>query len=329
MISETELEALFENDETIRSKYTLDELKGGQEWVKAFDAQRRYRRQEDRRRLAVRIVGYIFGFVGFYGLPFILFCKLDIVTLLADRWGFGSTLSVFIVFFLCIGLFYFLWEIFFWVSDKTGLHYFMEDWVGFCNPWYPQECDKIRKYKTFPRRERRVLIKELKKELYVFGFFSKMFDEMKRLEKSPDFKEKLEKNPNLKKAYEKFNAVFYPFGKESCESDDEKIWDNYDDEELPSSVEGSIVRINRVIADLVREVDISSRRLTAQPEHASWIGFVLTLEKTSAALELELKDPDKYHKTIQPFLTMAFDVTSKAMNRINDSCNDKRETDTV
>jgi hypothetical protein len=239
------------------------------------------------------------------------------------------TLSAFIGVFLWVGLMYFLVEIFFWVSDKTGLHYFIEDWVNLCNPWYPQDCDKIRKYKTFPRRERRMLIKELKKDLDMFRHLSEAIDKMKEFEKSPDFEEKLEKFPALKKAYEHFNAVLYPFGKESCNSEYEELFDNYDDEELPSSVEGSLVRINRVIANLVEEVDISSRRLIMQPEHASWIGFVLTLEETSAAIELELKDPDNYHKTIQPFLTWVFDITSKAMNRINDSCNDKGETNTV
>ena len=85
-------------------------------------------------------------------------------------------------------------------------------------------------------------------------------------------------------------------------------------------------RINRIIGSLGNEANISSRRLISQPEHASWIGFVLALEETSNKLELELKDIVKYHKSIQPLLIHASNITSNTLNRIIDSGSEKGKT---
>ena len=188
----------------------------------------------------------------------------------------------------------------------------IEDWVVSWDTWDAQQIHNIHKYKTFPRRKRRTLIRDLKKELDVFSNFKKALEMKKELEESPD----------LKKSLDTFNDQLFPFGKEAYDTHDEEL-SLYDDEELPDSVEGSVERINRVISDLVTEADISSRRLINQPEHASWKGFVLTLEITSTELELELKDIAKYHKSIQPWLKLVSDITSKALYRIIDSGNDK------
>lgn len=145
----------------------------------------------------------------------------------------------------------------------------------------------------------------------------------KDFEQSPDFEKKLEEFPNLKKTIDEMNAVFFPFGKEAGDTDDKDLF-CYDDEELLEvlgSVEGGVERINRIINDLVGKADISSHRFTRQPS-ASWKGFVLTLEETTTNLELELKDIAKYHKSIQPLLKLAFDITSKALYRIIGSGND-------
>lgn len=272
---------MLEN-ETIRSKYTRDELeaavKGASEFRDAFDQQLKRRRREDRRRRAVEWAGGIFTFVGINGSFFILLHQFGIFTLLADKCRLGPTLSAWIIVVLWIGFAFLLASTFFWLSDKTGLHYLIEDWVVSWDTWDAQQSHNIHKYKTFPRRKRRTLIRDLKKELDVIT------DNLCRLE----------------------------------EAAAEEAYDS-DDENLSESVE----EINQVIGSLCCEADISSRRLSPQPEHASWIGFVLTLEKTFTNLELELKDIAKYHKSIQPLLKLASNITSKALYRIIDSGNDK------
>jgi hypothetical protein len=63
----SQLDAMLEN-ETIRSKYTRDELeaavKGACKGFDAFNQQLKRRRREDRRRRAVEWIGGIFAFVG-------------------------------------------------------------------------------------------------------------------------------------------------------------------------------------------------------------------------------------------------------------------------
>lgn len=298
-----------ENNEDI-----LNKIGGTQEFMKAFDNDTKRRRREDRRRRAVEWIGGISAFVGINGLFFILEHQLGIFELLFDKWGLGSTLSAWIIVIFWLGFAFLVAEAFFWFSDKTGLHYLIEDWVT----WDAQQSRNVHKYKTFPRRKRRTLIRDLKKELEVFSDLKNALEMKKKLEASPDLKKKLDEFPDVKKALD----TFFPFGKEAFDTGDKEL-SCYDDEELPDSVEGSVERINRVIGDLVEEANISSRRLISQPEHASWIGFVLTLEKTSADIELELKDIAKYHKSIQPWLQLASDITSAAWYRINDFGNDK------
>jgi hypothetical protein len=324
----SQLDAMLEN-ETIRSKYTRDELevavKGAREFGDAFDQQIKRKRREDRRRRVVEWAGGIFTFVGINGSFFILLHQFGIFPLLAEECGLGSTLSAWIIVILWLGFAFLVAEAFYWLSDKTGLHYLIEDWVVSWDTWDAQQSHNIPKYKTFPRRKRRTLIRDLKKELDVFSDFEKALETKKKFEKSPDFEKKLEELPNLKNAFDGFNAALFPSGKEACGTDDEEL-SVYDDEELPNTVEGSLERINRVIGDLVEEANISSRRLISQPEHASWKSFVLTLSKTSFYLELELRDITKYHKSIQPWLQHASDITSAAWYRINDSGNDKGKT---
>ncbi|MBU4371757.1 MAG: hypothetical protein L6300_15735 [Syntrophaceae bacterium] len=263
-------------------------------------------------------IGGISAFVGINGAIIFLFHKTRIIELLIDKWGPGSTLSALVIGVLWCGFAFLVASAFFWLSDKTGLHYLIEDWVLSGGTWDAQQSHSIHKYKTFPRRERRTLIRDLKKELEVFSDFKKALERKKELEESPDLKKKLEEFPDAKKAFD----TFFPFGKEAFDTDDKEL-SCYDDEELPDSVEGSMERFNRIIGNLAEEADISSRRLISQPEHATWKGFVLTLKKTSTNLELELKDIAKYHKSIQPLLILASKITSQALYRIIDSGNDK------
>lgn len=319
-------EALFEID-AIRAKYnTLDELKaalkGAREFNDAFNRQWNSRRRENRRRFVVKLIGGTFALVGFWGSVFVFIGPFELIF---NEWGLGHSLSAVIRFILAFGFPFLVWITFLWFSDKTGFHYLIEDSVVSWDTWDVQQTNNIQQFKTFPRRKRSGLIRDVKRELDVFSDIREALQMKKDFEQSPDFDKKLEEFPDLKKAFDELNAAFFPFGKQAGDTDDEEL-SCYDDEELPGSVEGSVERINRVIADLVEEADISSRRLISQPEHASWKGFVLTLEKTSTDLELELKDTAKYHKSIQPLLKLAFDITSKALYRIIDSGNDKEKT---
>jgi hypothetical protein len=146
----------------------------------AFDLERKRRRREESRRRAVEWTGGIITFVGINGSFFILLHKLGIFTLLTDRWGLGSTLSAWIIVVLWIGFAFLLALTFFWISDKTGLHYLIEDWIVSWDTWDVQQSDNIRRYRSFPRRARSRLIRELKKEL------REITDQLYRLECEAD-----------------------------------------------------------------------------------------------------------------------------------------------
>ena len=262
----SQLEVELEN-EAIGSEYTLDELKpmvkGVQEFMNTFRSDMKRRSREDRRCLAVEWIGGIFGFLVFWGL-FIIFSHQIRFFQLLDEWGLSHTLVMLIYGAFIFGYAFLLASTFFWLSDKTGLHYLIEDWVV-----------SFHKYKKFPRKKRRGVIRHIKKEL------DEITDQLYRLEWEAD------------------------------ETEDEKLSD-------------SVESLNQFISTLDTEADISSRSLIHQPEHASWKGFVLALEKTSNKLELKLKDIAKYHNKIQPLLKHAFNITSKALYLVIDYC-DERE----
>lgn len=252
-------------------------LDGARKGFEAIDTEMRRRRREDRRRRAVEWTGGIFAFVVVNGLFFILLHKLGIFDLLSDQWGLRYDMSAGIIAILWFGFAFLVASAFFWLSDKTGLHYLVEDWVVSWDTWDAQQSCHVHKYKTFPRRERKTLVRELKKELDVI-------------------------TDNL-----------YHLEMEAEEAFDSK------DKRLSESVE----EINQIIGSFCNEADFFPRRLISQPKHASWIGFVLTLERTSTDLELELKDIAKYHTKIQPLLKHASVITSKILSRIIDSGRDK------
>lgn len=265
-------------DKTKRQPPIQDAFEKARRARDAFDLERKRRRREDSRRRAVEWTGGIITFVGINGSFFILLHKLGIFTLLTDRWGLGSTLSAWIMVVLWIGFASLLALTFFWISDKTGLHYLIEDWIVSWDSWDAQQSDNIRRYRSFPRRERSRLIKHLKNEL------DEITDQLYRLEGEAD------------------------------ETENEKLSD-------------SVESLNRVIGTLDTEANISSRSLIQQPEHASWKGFVLALEETSNTLNTELKDINRYHKSIQPLLKHAFNVISQELFWIVDYSNEKKRND--
>ncbi len=148
-------------------------LDGARKVTKAFNRERRRRRREDRRRLTVEWIGGIFAFVVINGSIVILFHQTGIIELLGHEWG---GLSVLIIGALWIGFAFLFGSTFFWLSDKTGLHYLIEDWVVSWDTWDTFQSHNIHKYKKCPRSKRRTLIRDLKKKLDVFT------DQLYRLE---------------------------------------------------------------------------------------------------------------------------------------------------
>lgn len=135
----------------------------------AIDQERKGRRREDRRRL---VVGWIGGFSAFVGVngSFIFLCSLSgIIGLLFDEWRLWRPLSIFLLLVLYFGWAWLLYVSFFWLSDKTGFYFCIEDWIEAWDTWDAQRSHNILKFKAFPRGERRALVRDLKKELDVIN----------------------------------------------------------------------------------------------------------------------------------------------------------------
>lgn len=163
------IEALLEN-ETIRSKYTRDELVAGLEFHDAFERERKCRRREDRRRLVVKCIGGFLAFICINGSFIILANMSGIIELLFDEWKLWPTLAGFLLVALWAGYAILLVKTFFWLSDKTGFYFWIEDWIEAWNTWDAQRSHYILKFKEFPRRERRALVRDIEKELDVISY---------------------------------------------------------------------------------------------------------------------------------------------------------------
>ena len=176
----------------------LDKLKieSARRAAEAIDREEKRQRQEDRRRLAVNWIVGIFAFVGVNGSFFTLLLQLGIFELFADQWGLGA-LSACIISILYFGYVILCVSTFFWLSDKTGLHYLIEDWVVSWDTWDAQRSHNIPKFKKFPRKERKPLVKDLKKELDVIT------DNLYRFEEEADDSD----DEELSKSAEEINQV--------------------------------------------------------------------------------------------------------------------------
>lgn len=166
-------------DETLRSKFPtqadLDAaLEGAHRFSEACDRERKLRCREGRRERAVNWIGGIFTFIGVNGLFFFLLQRIRIYELLSDK--LGSTLSAWIIVILWFGFAFLCAAVFFWLLDKTGFHYLIEDWVISWEMRDRFHAYDIQKYKSFPRTKRRELIRNLKKEL------DAVTDQLSRLE---------------------------------------------------------------------------------------------------------------------------------------------------
>ena len=155
-------------DETLRSKFPtqadLDAaFEGAHRFREACDRERKLRCREDGRERVVNWIGGIVIFVGVNGLFIFLLQRTRIYELLSDK--LGSTLSVWIIVILWFGFAFLCATVFFWLLDKTGVHYLIEDWVISWEMRDRFHVYDIQKYKNFPRTKRRELIRNLEREL--------------------------------------------------------------------------------------------------------------------------------------------------------------------
>ena len=185
------IEALLEN-ETIRSKYTRDELVAGLEFHDAFERERKCRRREDRRRLVVKCIGGFLAFICINGSFIILANMSGIIELLFDEWKLWPTLAGFLLVALWAGYAILLVKTFFWLSDKTGFYFWIEDWIEAWNTWDAQRSHYILKFKEFPRRERRALVRDLEKELDVISYKLLDLEEETRNDNDEELSDSLE-----------------------------------------------------------------------------------------------------------------------------------------
>ena len=238
----------------------------------AIDLERKRRRREDRRRFTVKWIGGIFAFVGING-SFVIFANIGIIELLFDQWQLLPTLAYFLLCTLYGGYAVLFIIIFVWILDKTGFLFWIEDWIEAWDTWEASGSHNILKFKEFPRKERRVLVRDLDKVL------NKISCGLMNLEREAD---------------------------------------NNDDEKLSDSAQ----RIDELIGHLPY-VSSAFLSLGLFQEHTSWKKFALTLEETAESLKLELADITKYHKKVQPALTLASAITSNVLSIIIDKDNRK------
>ena len=116
-------------DNTKNQKPIHADFDKARSFLNAVEGERKRRKREDRRLLIVQWIGGIFAFVGVNGLFIIFLCQTGIIELLIDKWKVGHTLSGLILVAFYFGLAFLIASTFFWLSDKTGLHYLIEDWI--------------------------------------------------------------------------------------------------------------------------------------------------------------------------------------------------------
>jgi hypothetical protein len=136
-------------------------MEKGRACNESFDRERKLRSQENGRRSSLNFIRRGFASIGFLVWIFICMGPLELVF---NQWGFGFTLSAVTRVILCFALPVAFWLTALWVSEITGLHYMIEDWIESWDTW---NATNIQKYKQFPRRKRRALVRDLKKELDV------------------------------------------------------------------------------------------------------------------------------------------------------------------
>lgn len=167
-------------------------LEGARRAKDVIDQERKGRRREDRRRLVVWWIGGFSAFVGVNG-SFIFLCSLSgIIGLLFDEWRLWHPLSVFLLLALYFGWAWLLYVTFWWLSDKTGFYFWLEDWIEAWNTWDAQRSHNILKFKEFPRGERRALVRDLEKELDVISYKLLDLEEETRNDNDEELSDSLE-----------------------------------------------------------------------------------------------------------------------------------------
>ncbi len=139
-------------------------------FMDAINLERKQCRREDRRRLVVKWIGGFLAFLGINGSFIILANMSGIIELLFDQWRLWPTLAGFLLSALYVGYAAFFIITFFWISDKTGINFWIEDWIDAWDTWDISGSHNILKFKEFPRKERRVLVRNLDKVLNIISY---------------------------------------------------------------------------------------------------------------------------------------------------------------
>ncbi|MCF8088993.1 MAG: hypothetical protein K9L23_13155, partial [Desulfotignum sp.] len=156
-------------DKTKNQTPIQNDFEKAHSFMNVIKMEKKRRKREDRRHRAVEWAGGICAFVGVNGLFFILLHRLRIFELLFDNWGLGYSISAGIIVILWLGFAFLVASAFFWLSDKSGLHYLIEDWIV-----------SYHKYKKFPRNERKAFIRDTREKL------DEIFERLYRLEWKAD-----------------------------------------------------------------------------------------------------------------------------------------------
>lgn len=153
---------------TTKNKPQIEtDLDRAREFMEAVGTEKKRRQRENRRSRTVEWVCGIITFVVINGSLVILLSQTGIIELLVDEWQLGYILSGLIIMILWFGFTFLFASSFFWLSDKTGLHYLIEDWVVSWETWDTSQSHNIHNFKKFPRRKRMAFISDFKKKLDV------------------------------------------------------------------------------------------------------------------------------------------------------------------
>jgi hypothetical protein len=125
------------------------------EFWDAVKTERRLRRREERRTSIVEWIFIISSFLVINGSFFILLHQTGIFEILADEWGLGATIARLILAVLWCGFVFLLLSTFFWVSDKSGLHFLIEDWIVSWDRWSTSQRHHIQKFKKFSTKKKK------------------------------------------------------------------------------------------------------------------------------------------------------------------------------
>lgn len=267
-------------------------IRTGYKFFDSFNKERKYKFQERRRESIVNGASMIFAFIFGNGIAFYIIYKVHILDLLINGWGFGFIGGIIIT---CVwaGIICLLAVIIYWLFDITGFHYLVEDWIESWETWDVQNLPNIPKLKSYPRRKRKTLIKNLKHKL------DDIYDELSHIE--DEFQQSTGEDE------------FWEYEEESlnCDYDDIENLENMDEFQ-------SVCRLRHVLNDshLIDQTEASSKMLIKQPSGATWKGFVKSLRETQQDFVTEIARSDLYHAKVRPIVGRITNMLTVVLFRI-------------